>query len=145
MALAAGSSALSGVLPSRAKATSRQVDLLAATTVEEGGLAPAVVMLTDAPTIAIDASLGNDFRITLGASRSMGNPINSVDGQQIIFHLTQGTAGSAGITWGSNYEFSTALPQPVLSTAAGQTDLLGFIYSAAKGKWLFAAFVNGFD
>jgi hypothetical protein len=37
------------------------------------------------------------------------------------------------------------MPQPTLSTSAGQTDLLGFIYNAAKGTWLFAAFVNGFD
>ena len=37
------------------------------------------------------------------------------------------------------------MPQPTLSTTAGQTDLLGFIYNAAKGTWLFTAFVNGFD
>jgi hypothetical protein len=46
---------------------------------------------------------------------------------------------------GSNYEFSAGLPQPTLSTAAGQTDLLGFIYNARKGSWLLAAFVNGFS
>lgn len=114
------------------------------TTVEQGAVAPAVVALTDAATIAVDASLGNDFRVTLGASRTMGNPSNSTDGQQIIFQITQGSGGSAAITWGSGYEFSVELPQPTLSTTAGQTDLLGFIYNAAKGKWLLAAFVNGF-
>ena len=75
----------------------------------------------------------------------MGNPANPTDGQKITFQVTQGGAGSSAITWGSGYEFSTGLPQPTLSTAAGQTDLLGFIYNAAKGKWLLAAFVNGFS
>jgi hypothetical protein len=116
----------------------------AVTTAEPGALAPAVVVLTDAETIAVDASAGNDFRVTLGGSRTMGTPSNPSDGQKIIFQLTQGTAGPATITWASGYEFSTGLPQPTLSTAAGQTDLLGFIYNAAKAKWLCAAFVQGY-
>ncbi|MGO9857079.1 MAG: IPT/TIG domain-containing protein [Acidimicrobiales bacterium] len=117
---------------------------LAATTTETGAVAPAVVALTDAPTIAVNASLGNDFRVTIAASRAMGNPTNAVDGQKIVFQITQGGAGSCTITWGSLYEFSTALPQPTLSTTVGQTDLLAFIYNAALGKWLFVAFVGEF-
>lgn len=117
----------------------------AATITEQGALAPAVVTLTDAATIAVDASLGNDFRVTIAASRTMGNPANPTDGQNITFQITQGAAGSCAITWGGSYEFSAGLPQPRLSTAAGQTDLLAFIYNAARGKWLLAAFVNGFS
>ena len=108
-------------------------------------MAPAVVVLADAATIAVDASLGNDFRVTIAGNRTMGNPSNPVDGQKITFQVTQGSAGSFTLTWGSGYEFSAGLPQPTLSTTAGQTDLLAFIYNAAKGKWLLAAFVNGFS
>jgi hypothetical protein len=118
---------------------------LQSTTVEQGAVAPAVVALTDAATISVDASQGNDFRVTLGASRTMGNPVNPADGQQIIFQITQGSGGSAEITWGTAYEFSAGLPQPALSTAAGQTDLLGFIFDAGRRSWLLAAFVNGFS
>ena len=121
------------------------VPALAATTLEPGALSPAVVALTDAPTIAVDASAGNDFRVNLGASRTMGTPANPTNGQQIIFQITQGSAGSATLTWATGYEFSADLPQPTLSTAPGQTDLLGFIFNAVKGSWLFAAFVYGFD
>jgi hypothetical protein len=121
------------------------VPALAATTVEQGAVSPTVVALTDAPTIAVDASAGSDFRVTLGASRAMGTPSNPTNGQQIIFQVTQGSAGSATLTWATGYEFSAELPQPTLSTAPGQTDLLGFIYNAVKGAWLFAAFVYGFD
>jgi hypothetical protein len=117
----------------------------AATTTQSGAVAPAVIALTDAATIAVDASLGNDFRVTIGGDRTMGDPSNPSDGQKITFQLTQGAAGSSTITWGSGYEFSTGLPRPTLSTKAGQTDLLAFIYNAAKGKWLHAAFVNGFS
>ena len=117
----------------------------ASTTTESGAVAPTVVQLTDAPTIAVDASLGNDYRVTLGASRTMGNPSNPSDGQQIVFQITQGSSGGSTITWGSGYEFSAGLPQPTLSTAAGQTDVLGFVYNAAIGNWLLTLFVKGFS
>lgn len=116
-----------------------------ATTVEPGAVAPAVVNLTDATTIAVDASLGNDFRLTIAGNRTMGTPANPSDGQQIIFQMTQGSGGPFSLNWASGYEFSAHLAQPTLSTAAGQTDLLDFIYNATKGTWLFVAFVNGFD
>lgn len=132
----AGASAISDAFASSA---------LAHTTIETSALAPAVVMLTDAPTIAVDASLGNDFRVTLGGDRTMGTAANAKNGQQIIFQITQGSGGSSTITWDTGYEFSAGLPQPTLSTGAGETDVLGFVYTATSQKWLLAAFVNGFS
>jgi hypothetical protein len=132
-AAGAGAAVLTGVADSPARAA------------EQGALAPAVVYLTDGAVIAVDASLGNDFRVTVGGNRTFGTPANPVNGQQVIFQVTQGSGGPFKITWGSGYEFSSVLPQPVLSTAAGQTDLLGFIYSAAKSTWLLVAFLNGFN
>ena len=114
------------------------------TTIEQSALAPAVVMLADGPTINVDASLGNDFRVTISGNRTIASPANPTDGQKITFQVTQGSAGSNTVTWGSTYEFSAGLPQPTLSTAAGDTDLLGFIYNAAKANWLLVAFVPGF-
>ena len=133
--------AAGGVLLAEAKASPA---LAAGGSTEQGGVAPTVVFLTDGPNIAVDVSQGNDFRVTIAASRTMENPSNALDGQKIAFQVTQGATGSSTITWGSAYEFSTGLPQPTLSTMAGQTDLLAFIYNAAKGKWLMAAFITGF-
>ena len=138
-AVGAGGAVLTAATASQASAA------VQATTVESGALAPAVVGLADAATIAVDASLGNDFRVTIAGNRTMANPANPSDGQQIIFQVTQGSGGSFTLTWGSAYEFSAELPQPTLSTAGGQTDLLGFVYNAAKRTWLLAAFVNGFS
>ena len=136
--MGAGAAVLTAATVSRASAAAQ------ATITESGAVAPAVVNLTDAATIAVDASLGNDFRVTIAGNRTMGNPANPADGQQIIFQVTQGSGGSFTLSWGNSYEFSSDLPQPGLSGTAGQTDLLGFIYNTAKGTWLLAAFVNGF-
>jgi hypothetical protein len=115
-----------------------------ATTVESGAVAPAVVVLTDGATIAVDASLGNDFRVTIAGDRAMGTPANPADGQKVTLQVTQGADGPFTLSWSSAYEFSAGLPLPTLSTTAGLTDLLCFVYNAAKGKWLCAAFVSGF-
>jgi hypothetical protein len=109
-----------------------------------GYLAPAVVALTDAATISVNAAAGSDFRVTLGGNRTLGNPSSPVDGQKILFQVTQDATGSRTLAYGTAYEFGAGLGVPSLSSAPGTTDLLGFIYNAAKSKWLFIAFVNGF-
>jgi hypothetical protein len=141
---AAGGSVLTGVIASPARAAGTAASAQQSTTVEPGAIAPAVVVLADAATISVDASQGNDFRVRIAGNRTLGNPANPADGQKIVFQVTQGTGGSFTLSYGSGYEFGTGLPQPTLSTTAGDTDLLAFIYNAAKGKWLLVAYVIGF-
>jgi hypothetical protein len=141
---AAGGSVLNGIIAPSARAAGGTAAALQATTVEQGAIAPAVVVLTDAATIALDASQGNDFRVTIAGDHTLGNPANPTDGQKIVFQITQGSGGNFTLSYGGDYEFSAGLPQPTLSTTAGDTDLLAFIYNAAKGKWLLAAYITGF-
>jgi hypothetical protein len=111
-----------------------------------GYLAPAVVALTfvGSGTTLVNAALGNDFRLTVTASTTtIGNPSNPVDGQRIDFTITQGGAGSFTVAWGGNYDFGAA-GTPTLSTAAGAIDIIGFVYNAAKGKWLALGAAFGF-
>jgi hypothetical protein len=104
------------------------------------GTVPVVVPLTDAATIAINAAAGNDFRVTLGGNRTLGNPSNPVDGQKIVIWVTQDGTGSRTLAYGSAYGFAASLSAPVLSTAAGAVDVLGFEYFAPKSKWLLMAY-----
>lgn len=136
--------AVGGAVLAEATASPAKAAALA-TTVESGAAAPAVVQLTDAATIAVDASLGNDFRVTIAGNRTMSTPANPTNGEQIIFQITQGAGAPFTISWASGYEFSAGLPQPTLSANAGKTDLLGFVYNATTGTWLLAAFLNGFS
>jgi hypothetical protein len=105
---------------------------------------PTVVNLNDAATIAVNAAAGSDQRVTIAGNRTLGNPTSPTDGQKVIFQITQGAGGPWTLSYGTAYEFSAAIPQPTLSGGAGRTDLLGFIYNAAKGTWLLVAFVPGF-
>jgi len=105
------------------------------TTITAGLVAPAVVLLVDAPTITVNAALGNDFRVMIFGDRTVANPTGGVDGQRITFQVTQGAGAPFGLTWSSAYKFGVA-GLPALSKVAGFTDVIGFIYNQSLGRWL---------
>lgn len=102
-----------------------------------GAVIPATAALTDATTISLDASLANIFTVTLGGNRTLGTPTNPTAHQMIIVEVTQDATGSRTLSYSSAYEFSAGAPAPILSTPAGVTDYLLFIYSGAASKWRF--------
>jgi len=106
-------------------------------------VSPAVVALTDAATITVDASQGNDFRVTLGGNRAIASPSNPADGQMIAFLLKQDATGSRTVTWSGAYNFGTA-GAPVLSTMASKTDVVAFKYVASASAWYCTGTVLGF-
>ena len=55
--------------------------------------------LTDAGTIAVDARLGNEFTVTITASRSIGTPTNPTSGQEITFFIKQNGTGGWQVFW----------------------------------------------
>lgn len=103
-----------------------------------------VAAITDAATIATDASLGNTFTVTLAGNRTMGAPTNPVNGQRILYRITQDGTGSRTLAWNAVFGFSTSLPVPVLTTTAGAIDYVGFVYSSASTKWHCLSYVQGF-
>jgi hypothetical protein len=109
------------------------------------GLVPwAPVALTDAATIATDASLGTHFRVTLGGNRTLGNPTNPTDGQRAVWELIQDATGSRTITLGSAFALGTDITAITLTTTASKRDFLGAIYNSTAAKWFVIAFMKGF-
>ena len=116
-------------------------------TVPAAELSPQVVALTDAATIAVNAALGNDMRVTIAASRTMGAPSNPSDGQQLTFLVTQpASGGPCTLTWtggAGGYDFGSA-GAPVLSTTASKTDVIAFKYVASVNSWYCLGSATGF-
>lgn len=108
------------------------------------GIAVNAVALTDAATIAVDASLGNYFRVTLGGNRTLGAPSNPSDGQHIIVEVIQDGTGSRTLAYNAIYSFSTDIPSPTLTTTLNKRDFLGFKYNSTADKWYCLAVVKGF-
>jgi hypothetical protein len=101
-----------------------------------GGAFPTgLVTLTDAPVIAVDASAGSVFQATLNGDRTLGTPSNPAAGQPILFEFIQGAGGGFTLGFSDGYAFPASIPQPTLSTTAGQRDFLQFIYDALVSLW----------
>jgi hypothetical protein len=83
------------------------------------------VALTDAATIAVDLSLSNNFSVTLGGNRTLGNPTNVHAGQAGQIVVKQDGTGSRTLAYASNYKFAGGTA-PTLTTTAGATDILSY-------------------
>lgn len=110
--------------------------------------APTVTNLTDAATITVDAAVlgdGGVGRVTLGGNRTLGAPSNPVDGQVIVIEVTQDGTGNRTLSYNAVYLFSTDVPSPTLSTAAGKMDTMAFRYNSTLVKWICLAVNKGFS
>jgi hypothetical protein len=85
----------------------------------------AYVTLTDAATIATDLSLGNQFQVTLGGSRTLGAPTNVVAGQSGVIRVVQDGTGSRTLAYNSVFKFPGGTA-PTLTTTANAVDLLAY-------------------
>ncbi len=108
-----------------------------------GGVAPAVVQLSYAATVAVPALLANDFRLTLTGNATLANPTNLADGQMIKFRVTQDGIGSRLLSYGTAYDFGTA-GAPTLSMTPNKMDIIGFEYDAILSKMCYLGLGQGF-
>ena len=85
-----------------------------------------VVALTDEATIAVDASLGNNFRVTLEGNRTLDNPTNLTDGWTFNIMVKQDATGSRTLAYGNKYAWAGGAP--TLTTTASARDQITGIY-----------------
>ena len=83
------------------------------------------VALTDAATVAVDLSLGNNFTVTLAGNRTLGAPTNVTAGQSGVIVVTQDGTGSRTLAYNSVYKFAGGTA-PTLTTTASAVDVLAY-------------------
>ena len=85
------------------------------------------VALTDAASIATDASLSNTFTVTLGGNRTLANPTNMTNGAIYTWRVRQDGTGSRTLAYGSKFKWPEGTA-PVLTTTASATDFISGQY-----------------
>jgi hypothetical protein len=90
-----------------------------------------VVSLTDAATIAVDLSLGNNFSVTLAGNRTLGAPTNQTAGQSGVIVVTQDSTGSRTLAYNSVYKFAGGTA-PTLTTTASAVDVLAYYVESSS-------------
>ena len=97
-----------------------------------GGVRGAITTLTDAATIAVDMDDNNNFKVTLGGNRTLGNPTNVVEGQTGFIEVIQDGTGSRTLAFSSNYRFVGGTQPTVTATASAKTVLAYAVLSDEK-------------
>jgi len=82
--------------------------------------------LTDASTIAWDASANQVTSVTLGGNRTLGAATNQIDGGVYVLSVIQDGTGSRTLSFNSNYKFAAAAA-PTLTTTANARDVIVFL------------------
>lgn len=95
-------------------------------TVENAAVAEAHT-LTDATTIAVNLSVGNNFSVTLGGNRILGNPTNETVGQCGFIVVRQDGTGGRTLAFGSEYKFIGGSGPNLASRTANQVDRLDYV------------------
>lgn len=90
--------------------------------------------LTSGATIALDASLSNNFKLVLGTNATLSNPTNATDGMVVNIRIKQDGTGSRTLAYGSAYKWPGGTA-PSLSTAANAVDLLSMYYDSTDAAW----------
>ena len=82
--------------------------------------------LTDAATIAWDASSNQVTSVELGGNRTFGAPTNLIDGGVYVLMVKQDSTGSRTGTWNAVFKW-TAGKTPTLTTTASAKDIFTFL------------------
>jgi hypothetical protein len=88
--------------------------------------------LTSGSTIAVDASLSNNFKLVLATNATLSNPTNLTDGMVLNFRIKQDATGSRTLAYGTSYKFPSGTA-PVLTTTANAVDFMSCYYDSTDG------------
>jgi len=93
--------------------------------------------------ITLDFGDGNNFSMTLTGASELKNPTTMAAGQSGVLFITQGAGGSHLLSFDTYWDFPDGGTPPVLSTTAGQVDMI--VYIIRSSTKISAQFVGNFS
>jgi hypothetical protein len=102
-----------------------------------------VSVLGTSGTITPDGTLGPTFETTLTDDVTLNGPSSPVDGQRVIFSITNDATHVVTLATGAgNFAFGTDITS--YTGAPSKTDYIGAIYNATAVRWHVVAVIQGF-
>src|SRR5215217_79222 len=111
--------------------------------------ADTIVALTDAATVATDASLGRTFGVTLGGNRTLGVPTNPTDGMNRTWRFRQDATGTRTITLTTGtggFVLGSQIANTTLTATANKVGYMTARYDSSYpggARWCVLAFEPG--
>jgi len=111
--------------------TSAGAGMLAVDQTWTGAQRGTITALTDAATIAVDFDSSNNFSVTLGGNRTLGQPSNQTAGQSGSIFITQDGTGSRTLAYHADWKWAGGTA-PTLTTTAAAVDRIDYTVAAAN-------------
>ena len=97
-----------------------------------GNAASNIVTLTDGATITPDFTLGNNFQVTIAASRTIANPTGVTTGQSGVIFIQEDGTGGYTVGWGTSWDFASSTAPTLITTASALNALPYFARSTTS-------------
>jgi hypothetical protein len=98
---------------------------------------------TEAATITLNGNSGLNFSVTLTDNRTLGAPTNMKTGQTGILVVTQDGTGSRTLAFHTSWKFPGGAP--LLSTGAGEVDIISYFVADAATPIIYATIAKDFS
>jgi hypothetical protein len=98
----------------------------------QGNAASNIVTLTDGATITPDFTLGNNFQVTIAASRTIANPTGVTTGQSGVIFIQENGTGGYTVGWGTSWDFASSTAPTLITTASALNALPYFARSTTS-------------
>lgn len=105
---------------------------------------PSVVTLTDAATILVDASLGQQFYVEITDDRTLDKPTNAENGQLLLFIIKQDSTGGHVLSLHADYRFGEDIEELDLPTDADKISYIGVRYNQPDDKFDVISLSRGY-
>jgi hypothetical protein len=101
-----------------------------------------VALSISAGSVAIDATLSNNFRLSLTENATLANPTGLIDGQTINVLLVQDATGGRTLAYGTMYRFAGG-DTPAVGSGPNSVNMLSCYYDSTLNA-LICALARGF-
>jgi hypothetical protein len=91
-----------------------------------------VALTSTSASIAVDASLSNNFTHTFTENTTLANPTNLVAGQGGVIVFTQHASSPKTLAFGSNWKFSSGIAPTVTATNSAVDVLVYYVESSSR-------------
>jgi hypothetical protein len=111
----------------------------------KAAITPSNALTDNGTTIATDAGLGNNFRVSaLTANVTLSNPTNPSDGQVVTWEVIQNAAAAKTLTFDTSFAFGAEITGCTISATLSSHNFLTAIYNSTATKWYVRGCITGY-
>jgi len=101
-------------------------------------------VLVDGASITSDWAGKNRFRVTLGGNRTLANPTNPADGQQVVYEIIEDGTGGRTLAFDTKFAFGSEISTCNINTTVNKRSYISALYVQAVDRFMVVSCITGY-